>query len=604
MKKIYTIIVLLAFISLATHGQTVFMEDFSSGVPPSGWSIDAQSDNWIQEISNNAGGTAPEAMFSWTPQFTGETRLISPATDLTGNTMAGFSFRHMVDHYGGPYTIGVATRSGGGDWTSVWSVENPSASIPGEMVDFSISNSDVGQPDFEICFYFSGDSYNINYWYIDDARLYIPFEHDVASKKILGDTYFDAGNEYTASALIKNAGQNAETFDVVLEIYDGTNSTLLFTETQNVTMDAGDENTITYSAYVLPYENYLYEVVVYTDLDSDMDPDNDMASKYIYTYTTEREMVVLEIGTGTWCVFCPGAAMGADELIANDKNVAVLEHHSGDDYENAYSGDRVSYYGITGFPTAVFDGVLSHVGGNASTSIYGSYLPLYDQRKDIRTAFSCNIYGENTGGNEYYVVATIDKLGPAMNANVVLHIAVSESEIPETWFVMDHLNFVTRLMLPDANGTSVDILSNEYIEVEESFTLDPDWDVNHCEIVYFLQDTDTKEILQGGKVMVNDLIPVGIEDELSENGIAINNIYPNPFSNITNINFGLAEAGRVEVIISDMTGRQVALITDSEMQAGNHQIKWEVAADLPDGLYYCTVRTNKNTMTQKVILQR
>ena len=31
----------------------------------------------------------------------------------------------------------------------------------------------------------------------------------------------------------------------------------------------------------------------------------------------DREKVLVEVGTGTWCGYCPGAAMGIDDLIAN-----------------------------------------------------------------------------------------------------------------------------------------------------------------------------------------------------------------------------------------------------------------------------------------------
>jgi len=604
MKKLYVLFILLATCAYAVNAQVYFEEGFNS-MPPTGWTIDDHAGNWSSESSANAGGTPSEAMFNWSPQFNGESHLACPPTDLTGVTTVGFSFKHMVDHYGGPYTVGVATRSGGGAWTTVWEVVDPSASINAEGVDLLISNADVGQADFEICFFYNGDSYNINYWYLDDAKLYVPMEHDVATKSILGDTYFAMEDVYAASAIVKNAGLNEETFDVTLEIYDGETNDLLFTETLTVTaLASGAESTVNFTGYTLPFENALYDVVVFTALTGDMDPDNDMLNKFIYTYTSEREMVLLEIGTGTWCVFCPGAAMAADDFIANGQSVAVMEHHSGDDYENVASGARVDYYGITGFPTGVFDGVISYVGGNATSSIYTSYLPIYEERKEIKTAFSCDIFGGNTGGTDYEVMATVDVLGPAMNANVVLHIGLTESEIPETWFVLDHINFVTRLMLPDHNGTAVDIINNTHIEINETFTLDPTWDVAHCELVYFLQDTDTKEILQGGKVMVNDLVPVGIDETLEENGIAIHNIYPNPFTNTTNINFSLDNSENVIVSINDMTGREVEILLDSEMTAGDHQLTWEVSSDMPNGIYFCTIRTSEGSLTQKVMLSK
>ena len=75
-------------------------------------------------------------------------------------------------------------------------------------------------------------------------------------------------------------------------------------------------------------------------------------------------MVVLEIGTGTWCPYCPGSQMGADDLVTNGCSVAVVEYHNGDSFTNSYSNARNTYYGISGFPTAVFDGVQYVVGGS------------------------------------------------------------------------------------------------------------------------------------------------------------------------------------------------------------------------------------------------
>ena len=153
MKKLYTTLILVLALTYIGSAQVIFTEDFSGGVPPAGWSIDAHATNWSSNNSNNAGGVAPEARFSWSPQFNDASYLISAPSNTTGHTILGFSFRHMVDHYGGNYTLGVATRSGGGAWTTVWEIINPDESIPGEMLDFQINNADVGQSDFEVAFF-------------------------------------------------------------------------------------------------------------------------------------------------------------------------------------------------------------------------------------------------------------------------------------------------------------------------------------------------------------------------------------------------------------------------------------------------------------------
>ncbi|HSG67425.1 MAG TPA: hypothetical protein VK994_01865, partial [Bacteroidales bacterium] len=65
---------------------------------------------------------------------------------------------------------------------------------------------------------------------------------------------------------------------------------------------------------------------------------------FIFAQTIQRDKVVVEIGTGTWCPYCPGSAMGADDLIANGHDVAIIENHNGDDYTTAASNARNSYY--------------------------------------------------------------------------------------------------------------------------------------------------------------------------------------------------------------------------------------------------------------------
>lgn len=60
MKKIFTLFSLLT-VAFALEAQVVLTENFSSGFPPTGWTIDAHAANWSASSSSYAGGTAPEA---------------------------------------------------------------------------------------------------------------------------------------------------------------------------------------------------------------------------------------------------------------------------------------------------------------------------------------------------------------------------------------------------------------------------------------------------------------------------------------------------------------------------------------------------------------
>ncbi len=218
-----------------------------------------------------------------------------------------------------------------------------------------------------------------------------------------------------------------------------------------------------------------------------------------------RDKVLVEIGTGTWCQYCPGAANGADDLIDNGKQVAVVEYHNGDSYTNTYSNARNSYYSITGFPTSKFDGVLTYVGGgSASQSNYNNYLPLYNQRIAINSSFIIQLNGSSIG-NDYSVIATVTKVATYSGPNPVLHFVLTQSNIAQSWQGMTELNFVERLMVPNQNGTIINFSSGDVQVANLSFTKDVSWPLADCEIVVFLQNNTTKEILQGYKSSLDDL---------------------------------------------------------------------------------------------------
>ena len=511
MKKFITVFAFLLFPSLLM-AQTYFTEDFGSGTfPPVNWSIDAHAGSWSADNSNNAGGIAPEARFTWSPQFVGESRLICPPMDLTGVVDLKVEFRYSLDHYGGPYTIGAATRSGGGNWNVVWEIVDPTSSVPATTEYVTINNSDVGASDFQICWFFSGDSYNLNDWYIDDCRLFTPLAHDVMVRDILIETQYAPGATVIPKGLVKNFGLGTETFDVTCEIkIDGSSA---YTQTSSpVTLTPDEEQTVTFPDYVAAASNELFEMIITTNLSGDLDPSNDSMTKWFNTYTTLREMVLLEIGTGTWCTYCPGAAMGADDLVENGHSVAVVEYHNGDNFTNSYSDARNTYYGISGFPTAIFGGVDYFVGGDHNISMYDNYLPIFEGRKAINCAFDVGIFG-TSAAQDYDLTIKLGKLAsiPADWDNLVLHVALTESHIPFNWQGQTEVSFVERLMMPDELGTMVDLMNNSNISVDLNFSLDPTWVTDECELVAFIQNLNNKEILQGSKVKLLDLMPVPVE---------------------------------------------------------------------------------------------
>lgn len=226
-------------------------------------------------------------------------------------------------------------------------------------------------------------------------------------------------------------------------------------------------------------------------------------SLYVYSQQVTRSMVMVEIGTGTWCTYCPGAAMGADDLLENGCKVSVVENHNGDQYANQYSNARNSYYAISGYPTAFFDGTLSVVGGSHSQSMYSSYLPKYNQRIAVPANMTMEMDVTNTGLN-YTATIKLVKVAPITLTNLKLHFYVTQSHISQNWQGQTHLNFVNRLMVPDQNGTPISFDNGDTVTVTLNFALNVAWPVEDCEFITMVQASN-REVLNSIKQGAIDL---------------------------------------------------------------------------------------------------
>jgi hypothetical protein len=278
----------------------------------------------------------------------------------------------------------------------------------------------------------------------------------------------------------------------------------------------------------------------------------------LFGQSVPRDKVVVEIGTGTWCQYCPGAAMGADDLISNGYDVAVVEYHNGDSYATSESNARISYYGITGFPTAFFDGVLSVVGGSNTQSMFPSYYPKVNQRMAINSPFSLDVTGTQACFSDITAHVTVQKVGTNSSTNLRLMAVITESDIEVSWQGQDKVDYVCRKMLPNQNGTVLDFSGGDTQSVDLTYSLDPSWVYENCELTVFVQDLNTKEIFQGTKLALLDFSPEYQYDA------AVNKVQNLPsttcngvFTPVTTIrNLGSEDLTSMDIVYSVNNGEQ------------------------------------------------
>ena len=246
---------------------------------------------------------------------------------------------------------------------------------------------------------------------------------------------------------------------------------------------------------------------------------------FSFAQQIDRHLVLVEIATGTWCYYCPGAALGADDLHENGDPVAIIENHTGDAFANTYSLARKSYYNVSGIPTANFDGSYHQiVGGNHTQSMYNAYLPWVNQRMTIQTSFDITMSGYHVD-DEYFINIMVTQVADDNATNLKVRLALTESDIQYNWEGLTELNFVNRLMVPGANGTLVTFEEvGDTVNVALNFPFDNlNWVLENCDLVAFIQSDGNKVNQNAITIAMSDIpsaVPVANFEATPTSGYA------------------------------------------------------------------------------------
>lgn len=100
--------------------------------------------------------------------------------------------------------------------------------------------------------------------------------------------------------------------------------------------------------------------------------------------------------------------------------------------------------------------------------------------------------------------------------------------------------------------------------------------------------------LDGKTTGVDEIDGLPTVYELSQN-------YPNPFNPTTQIKFSVPEAGNVKITIFDVIGKQVEVLVDQNMNAGNFTTTWN-AGRYASGVYFYRMQSNNFVSVKKMVL--
>ncbi|MGB9562101.1 MAG: FlgD immunoglobulin-like domain containing protein, partial [bacterium] len=81
---------------------------------------------------------------------------------------------------------------------------------------------------------------------------------------------------------------------------------------------------------------------------------------------------------------------------------------------------------------------------------------------------------------------------------------------------------------------------------------------------------------------------------------------PNPFNQVTTIEYGLPASGEVTLVIYDLLGKKVRTLVNGHAEAGMHKVEWngkdDNGSELPSGIYFYKMTTNNYSEIKKMTL--
>ncbi len=428
---------------------------------------------------------------------------------------------------------------------------------------------------------------------------------------------------FTVNANVINTGmQSITSFTYNYEVDSQTYSSAI----NNITIkEAIDGKTISHPTQFTPTENgKIYTMQIWlSDLNGNIGLNSDTLTYSFKCYTNSVKRVVLHEGfTSATCSPCKTGNAKLKQVLSqlNPEDWTAIKYQmswpgNGDPYYTSEGYTRRAYYGVSSVPYLTVDGGGEEEFGNApsyyTVSLFNGYAAV-PSFVDLNATFQWD------GKKKYNVSVEINPLETYAGNNYRLFVALVENQTKQN-FADEYLAkygaatfyanwdtifyYVMKKFMSSASGDNITLTENtpvtktyEY-EFKGSYRLPDDAKspINHASehsvenfaniyAVYWVQNYNTKEVLQSGKVGAAS----AIKEQMLSNGEVL--VYPNPARNIINIE---SNNEIKDVVVYNLLGQKI--------KQYHSAINTIDISDMAKGIYVINITTDKGVTTKKFI---
>jgi hypothetical protein len=279
-----------------------------------------------------------------------------------------------------------------------------------------------------------------------------------------------------------------------------------------------------------------------------------------------------EDATATWCGYCPYAYAGL-EVVHSQYNfrefISARYYASSGSYGSPETDAAIAYYGISGYPTVVFNGQTKVVGGSATTATGATYLPIVGAAYFDPAPVRIEIDSFEPSSGDIQATVTMYSESDVLAGDHIRFLLLEDNLTSEhTHATRDIIN--DTITLSGAGNTAV---------FTKSFDVDPSWIVANLHAVVFVQRAADQEVLQA--VSSYDVPDHSVRAMVPFDRVKVGPSAPGPPSPpLTIMNLGFADTYTIELIVDQAPAGWTASFWDD--QGVNHTGPWSFSLSVEE----------------------